>query len=184
LQRRRDHPTRGYRGRHASLYIMARPGRNHRSQQPPTLLLGNKHVLSRPPYGASGTGTTSNGRTLGTRHATTAHHRPRHSRTNPSSHRTTGAHIRPPTLPRANLVAGQPRTYQDFRAILAIYTNYCYFCRAKTGIRCHMDDIAVDRTGRNILLFIRKVKGDHRRTAADKPLLQLPIIAVTTSLSV
>jgi hypothetical protein len=167
LQRRRDHPTRGYRGRHASLYIMARPGRNHRGLQPPTLL-GNKQVLSRPPHGASGTGTNSNGRTSETRHAATAHHRPRHSRTNPSPHRTTDAPIRPPTLPRANLVAGQPRTYQD-----------CYFCRAETGVRCHMDDIAVDRTGRNILLFIRKAKGDHRRTAADKALLQLPIIAVS-----
>ena len=41
-----------------------------------------------------------------------------------------------------------------------------------------MDDIAVDRTGGNILLFVRKSKGDQRRTAADKPLLQLPITAV------
>jgi hypothetical protein len=41
-----------------------------------------------------------------------------------------------------------------------------------------MDDIAVDMTGSNILLFIRKAKGDQRRTAADKPLLQLPIDAV------
>jgi hypothetical protein len=41
-----------------------------------------------------------------------------------------------------------------------------------------MDDIAVDMTGGNILLFIRKVKGDQRRTAANKPLLQLPIVAI------
>jgi hypothetical protein len=41
-----------------------------------------------------------------------------------------------------------------------------------------MDGIAVDRTGGNILLFIRKAKGNHRRTAADKPLLQFPITAV------
>jgi hypothetical protein len=41
-----------------------------------------------------------------------------------------------------------------------------------------MDDIAVDRTGGNLVLFIRKAKGDQRRTAADKPLLQLPITAV------
>jgi hypothetical protein len=41
-----------------------------------------------------------------------------------------------------------------------------------------MDFIAVDRTGGNILLFVRKAKEDHRRTAADKPLLQLPITAV------
>jgi hypothetical protein len=38
-----------------------------------------------------------------------------------------------------------------------------------------MDDVAVGRTGGNILLFIPKAKGDQRRTAADKPLLQLPI---------
>jgi hypothetical protein len=66
---------------------------------------------------------------------------------------------------------------KTFRAILAVCTNYCYFCRAETGVRCHMDDIAVDRTGGNILLSIRKAKGGHRRTAADKPLLELPIIA-------
>jgi hypothetical protein len=40
-----------------------------------------------------------------------------------------------------------------------------------------MDDIAVDMIGVNILLFVRKAKGDQRRTAADKPLLQLPIDA-------
>jgi hypothetical protein len=66
-----------------------------------------------------------------------------------------------------------------FRAILAICNNYCYFCRAETGVRCHMDDNAVDKTGGYILLFIRKAKGDQRRTAADKPLLQLAIAAVT-----
>jgi hypothetical protein len=52
---------------------------------------------------------------------------------------------------------------KTFRAMLAVCTNYCYFCRAKTGVRCHMDDIAVDRTGGNILLFVRKAKGDQRR---------------------
>ena len=67
---------------------------------------------------------------------------------------------------------------KTFRAMLAVCTNYCYFCRAETGVRCHVDDIAVDRTGGNILLFVRKAKGDQRRTAADKPLLQLPITAV------
>jgi hypothetical protein len=41
-----------------------------------------------------------------------------------------------------------------------------------------VDDIAVDMTGGNILLFIRKAKGDQRRTAADKPLLELPIASV------
>jgi hypothetical protein len=65
---------------------------------------------------------------------------------------------------------------KTFRAIFAVCTNYCYFFRAETVVRCHMDDIAVDRTGGNILLFIRKAKGDQRKTAADKPLLQLLII--------
>jgi hypothetical protein len=41
-----------------------------------------------------------------------------------------------------------------------------------------MDDIAVDKTGGNMLLFVGKVKGDQCRTAADKPLLQVPIDAV------
>jgi hypothetical protein len=67
---------------------------------------------------------------------------------------------------------------KTFRAILAVGTNYCYFCRAETSVRCHMNDIAVDMTGGNILLFIRKAKGDKRRTAADKPILQLPIVVV------
>jgi hypothetical protein len=70
--------------------------------------------ISRPPKGALGTGTTSNGRTSRTRYATTSNRRPRHSRTNPSTHRTTIATIRPPTLSRASLATGHPRTYQDF----------------------------------------------------------------------
>jgi hypothetical protein len=41
-----------------------------------------------------------------------------------------------------------------------------------------MDDIAVDKIGGNILLFIRKAKGDQRRTAADKPLQQLPTAGI------
>jgi hypothetical protein len=41
-----------------------------------------------------------------------------------------------------------------------------------------MNDIAVDRTGGSILLFVLKAKGDQPRTAADKPLLQLPIVAI------
>jgi hypothetical protein len=48
LQRRRNYPTRGYRGRHVSLYSMARPGRNRRGQEPPTLLLSNQQILSQP----------------------------------------------------------------------------------------------------------------------------------------
>jgi hypothetical protein len=48
--------------------------------------------------------------------------------------------------------------------------NYCYFGRAETGVRCHMDDIAVDMPGGYIMLFVRKANGDHRQaatTAAD-----------------
>jgi hypothetical protein len=41
-----------------------------------------------------------------------------------------------------------------------------------------MDDIAVDMAVGNILLFIRKAKGYRRRTAADKLLLQLPVITI------
>jgi hypothetical protein len=41
-----------------------------------------------------------------------------------------------------------------------------------------MDDLAVDRTSGNILLFVRKAKGDQRRAAADKPLIQLPTVAI------
>jgi hypothetical protein len=68
---------------------------------------------SRSPQGARGTGTTSSGGTSRTRHAATTHRRPRHSRTNPSTHRTTNATIRPPTLSRASPAAGHPRTHQD-----------------------------------------------------------------------
>jgi hypothetical protein len=41
-----------------------------------------------------------------------------------------------------------------------------------------MDDIAVDMIGGNILLIVRKAKGDQPRPAADKPLLQPPIAAI------
>jgi hypothetical protein len=53
---------------------------------------------------------------------------------------------------------------KTFRAILAVCNNSYSFCR------CHMDDIAVYTTGGNILLFVRKAKGNQRRSAADKPL--------------
>jgi hypothetical protein len=33
-------------------------------------------------------------------------------------------------------------------------------------------------TGDNILLCVRKARGEQRRTAADKPLIQLPIDAL------
>jgi hypothetical protein len=102
-----------YCGRHAALYVKARPSLNRRGQEPPNLLLSDQQILLRPRQGARGTGTTSNGRTSRTRHASTTHHRPRHSHTNPNTHRTTNNTIRPPTLPRAYLAAGHPRTHQD-----------------------------------------------------------------------
>jgi hypothetical protein len=43
---------------------------------------------------------------------------------------------------------------------------------------CHVDEITVDKTGKNILLFVRKGKGDQHKTATDKPLLQIQILAV------
>jgi hypothetical protein len=49
---------------------------------------------------------------------------------------------------------------KTFRAILAACSNYCYFFRAETGARYHTDDIAVHRTGGNILLVIQKANGD------------------------
>jgi hypothetical protein len=67
-------------------------------------------------------------------------------------------HYRALTCQTENLVH-----IRTFRAILAVCTNYCYFCRAETDLRCHMDDIAVDKTGGNILLLIRKAKRDQRR---------------------
>jgi hypothetical protein len=41
-----------------------------------------------------------------------------------------------------------------------------------------MNDIAVDMTGGNILLFLRKAKNGQCKMAADKPLLQFPIAAI------
>jgi hypothetical protein len=41
-----------------------------------------------------------------------------------------------------------------------------------------MDDIAVDMTGGNTVLFVRKAKGDQRNTAANKPLSPLPIATI------
>jgi hypothetical protein len=67
---------------------------------------------------------------------------------------------------------------KTFREILDVCTNNCCFCRAETRAHCHMDDIAVDMSGGNILLVVRKAMGDQRRTAADKPLLQLPTVGV------
>jgi hypothetical protein len=62
----------------------------------------------------------------------------------------------------------------QFRALLAVCTNYAFFCRAESGVRCLTHDLVVDRPFKQIWLFIRKAKGDHRRCAADKPILAIP----------
>jgi hypothetical protein len=41
-----------------------------------------------------------------------------------------------------------------------------------------MDDIAVDKTGGTIVLFVRRAKGGQHRTVPHKPLLQFPIVEV------
>jgi hypothetical protein len=43
------YPATSYLGRCASLYNMARPSWNRRGQKPPTLLLNDQQILSRPP---------------------------------------------------------------------------------------------------------------------------------------
>lgn len=66
-------------------------------------------------------------------------------------------------------------TLQVIRASLASVTNYLYFCRAETGVTCPTGDVVVDRPSGQILLFVRKSKGDLLRRTTDKPLLQVPI---------
>jgi hypothetical protein len=101
------------------------------SRSLPTLLLSGQQFFPRPAEGAGGAGTTSNGRTLRTRHAATIHDRPRHSRTNPNTHRTSNATIRPPTLPRVHVAAGHPCAHQDFRAGLADALTIVIFAARK-----------------------------------------------------
>jgi hypothetical protein len=67
-----------------------------------------------------------------------------------------------------------------FRALLAVCTNYAFFCRAKSCVRCLTQDLAVERPSGEIWLFIRKAKGGQRRSAADKPILAIPTAANPT----
>ena len=64
-----------------------------------------------------------------------------------------------------------------FRALLAVCTTYAFFCRAESGVRCLSGDLVVDRPSQKIWLFIRKAKGDQRRSAVDKPILAIPTTA-------
>jgi hypothetical protein len=64
-----------------------------------------------------------------------------------------------------------------FRACLAVCVNYNFFCRAETGARCQTGDLIVDRPSQQICLFVRKSKGDKRRTSIDKLVFALPTAA-------
>jgi hypothetical protein len=67
------------------------------------------------------------------------------------------------------------RSIELFRAFIAVYVNYIFFCRAETGTRCRIDDLTVDRPSQHICLFARKSKGDHHRDPRDKLVLAVPI---------
>jgi hypothetical protein len=54
-----------------------------------------------------------------------------------------------------------------FRALMVVCTNYAFFCIAESGVRCLNQDMTVDRPSGQIWLFIRKVKGDQRRSAVN-----------------
>jgi hypothetical protein len=69
------------------------------------------------------------------------------------------------------------RIIAKLRAILAVCTNYAFFCRAKSGVQCLTRDLTVDRPSRQIGLFIRKAKGDQRCGATDNPIMAIPIDA-------
>jgi hypothetical protein len=75
----------------------------------------------------------------------------------------------PTTLPQLKI----------FRACLADCVNYNFFCRAKTGARCHTGDLLVDKPSQQIGLFVRKFKGDHRRSSTDKLVFSPPTAANT-----
>jgi hypothetical protein len=73
----------------------------------------------------------------------------------------------PATLPQLKI----------FRAFLAACVNYSFFCRAETGARCQTGDLLVDRPSQQICLFVRKSKGDQRRSSSDKLVFSLPTVA-------
>jgi hypothetical protein len=73
----------------------------------------------------------------------------------------------PTTLPQLKI----------FRACLAVCVNYSFFCRAETGARCKTGDLLVGRPSQQICLFVRKSKGDQRRSSTDKLVFSLPTAA-------
>jgi hypothetical protein len=60
---------------------------------------------------------------------------------------------------------------------LAVCVNYSFFCRAETGARCLTADLLVDIPSQQICLFVRKSKGDQRRSSTDKLVFSLPTVA-------
>jgi hypothetical protein len=64
-----------------------------------------------------------------------------------------------------------------FRACLAVCVNYIFFCRAETGARCQTGDLLVDRPSQQMCLFVRKSKGDQRRSTSNKLVFSLPTTA-------
>ena len=64
----------------------------------------------------------------------------------------------------------------QFRALVAVLVNYTFFCRGECGVSMQTGDLAVhDET---ITLFLRKVKGRTACTAAQLPLLQIPVASL------
>jgi hypothetical protein len=47
-----------------------------------------------------------------------------------------------------------------FLALLAMCTNYAFFCIRKSRVRCVTQDLTVDRPSGQTWLFISKAKGD------------------------
>jgi hypothetical protein len=62
-------------------------------------------------------------------------------------------------------------------ACLAVCVNYIFLCRAETGARCQTGGLLVDRPSQQICLFVRKSKGDQRRSSTDKLVFALPTTA-------
>jgi hypothetical protein len=67
------------------------------------------------------------------------------------------------------------------RKLLAVCTNYTFFCIEEFGVRCLTQDQTVDRPSGQIWLLKSKrqskSKRRQRRNAADKPILVVPITA-------
>jgi hypothetical protein len=81
---------------------------------------------------------------------------------------------------RDNLTStlASPPVLERFRALLAVFVNYTFYCRAEIGTRCLTCYLAVDRPSRQICLFVRKSKGDQcRNTARNKLAVAVPIPA-------